>query len=380
MILISIDGFANYYLEKYQPKNILALANSGVRAKALLPIYPSKTFPNHLSIVTGVYPANHGIIHNRFYRPDLKQHYYLGAGKDNPAWLTALPIWTVAEQQGVKTAIYFWPESETKIAGQLPSYYFPYQHNTPNITRINQLINWLKLPPNQRPQLLVSYFSTLDSAGHKYGPDSREVKQAIQDIDRLIGMLITRLEDEISQEVNIILVSDHGMANITPTAIDVDNLITKTKSLKLINGQTQLFIYSNNAQDIEDAKTQLLAQPDKVKSKYRVYLKKEYPKHWQMKGKLRAIPDLIVEAIIPATFRYQNKDTGAATHGYDPLNNRDLDAIFIANGPSFNVKQVIEPFENIHIYPMLIEVLGLTNNHIVDGENKVLQPIINSKL
>ncbi len=380
MILISIDGFANYYLEKYQPKNILALANSGVRAKALLPIYPSKTFPNHLSIVTGVYPANHGIIHNRFYRPDLKQHYYLGAGKDNPAWLTALPIWTVAEQQGVKTAIYFWPESETKIAGQLPSYYFPYQHNTPNITRINQLINWLKLPPNQRPQLLVSYFSTLDSAGHKYGPDSREVKQAIQDIDRLIGMLITRLEDEISQEVNIILVSDHGMANITPTAIDVDNLITKTKSLKLINGQTQLFIYSNNAQDIEDAKTQLLAQPDKVKSKYRVYLKKEYPKHWQMKGKLRAIPDLIVEAIIPATFRYQNKDTGAATHGYDPLNNRDLDAIFIANGPSFNVKQVIEPFENIHIYPMLIEVLGLTNNHIVDGESKVLQPIINSKL
>jgi len=379
VILISIDGLANDYLKLYQPKNILALANSGVKAKALLPVYPSKTFPNHLSIVTGVYPAKHGIIHNKFYRPDLHKQYTLGAGKEHSEWLTAMPIWTVAEKQGIKTAIYFWPESEARIAGQLPSYYFPYQHNTPNLERINQLIDWLKLPQDKRPQLLLSYFSSLDSAGHNFGPDSIEVQQALHDIDNLIGLLMKRLKDEINQEVNVVLVSDHGMTSIEPNAIDIESLIPNNTLFTLVNGQTQLLIYSDYLPVIKKIKSQLLSNPIAIRSKYRVYLKNDYPKHWQMKGQLKAIPDLIVEAIAPATFTDQGKQMGAATHGFDPKMNRNLDAIFIANGPSFNTNQVIEAFENIHIYPLLIEVLGLDNINSVDGDIKVLKPIIRKK-
>jgi len=376
VILISIDGFANYYLDKYQPKNILALAKKGIRAKALLPIYPSKTFPNHLSIVTGVYPAKHGIIHNRFYRPDLGEDYYLGAGKDNSDWLTALPIWTIAEQQGVKTGVYFWPESEAKIAGQLPSYYFPYKHNTPNIKRVNQLITWLKLPKEKRPQLLVSYFSTVDSAGHDFGPDSIELEQAILEVDNLIGLLVQRLELEIKQEVNIILVSDHGMTNIDANAIEVDSLISQSNKLKIVNGQTQLYIYGDNSAVINQAKTQLLSKNDDEKRKYNVYLKSEYPKHWHFDGELSAIPKLIIEAIPPATFAYKGKHVGKATHGYDPQLNRDLDAIFIASGPDFKNKKEIKAFENINIYPLLVEMLGLKHSKNIDGNIQVLKSII----
>ena len=211
VILISIDGFAQHYLDKYQPKNILSLANSGVIAEAMYPIFPSKTFPNHLSIVTGVYPAEHGIVHNKFYHRKIGQEYSLGAGKQNSNWLTATPIWTLAEQRGIKTGVYFWPESEATVAGILPTYFFSYKHNTPNRTRVNQVVDWLKLPQDKRPQFVATYFSTVDSAGHEFGINSIELERAIKDIDIEIGHLVDRLKKEVSTPVNILLVSDHGM-------------------------------------------------------------------------------------------------------------------------------------------------------------------------
>lgn len=376
LILLSIDGFANSYLEKYQPKNILALAKSGVRAKALLPVYPSKTFPNHLSIVTGVYPAKHGIIHNHFYRPDFKKEYTLGAGKYNENWLTALPIWTVAEQQGIKTAVYFWPESEAKISNILPSYYYPYKHETPNIDRINQLVDWLKLDEDKRPQLLISYFSTVDSAGHTYGPNSKQVKAAIADVDQLIGLLVDKIKNEVKQKVNIVLVSDHGMA-IANESIDINSLISSNDEIKIVNGQTQLFIYGNSQKSIFDARSQLLINlKHDAKQRFSVFQKSDFPVHWHFNTELIAIPDIIVEAKPPYTFTTKKEVYGVATHGYDPINNRDLDAIFIASGPNFKSNKTIKAFDNIHIYPMLTEVLGVNKTSKIDGNINVLQSIL----
>jgi len=376
VILLSIDGFANSYLEKYQPTNILALAKSGVRAEALLPIYPSKTFPNHLSIVTGLYPAKHGILHNHFYRPDLKKEYTLGAGKYNANWLTALPIWTVAEQQGIKTGVYFWPESEAKLSNILPSHYYPYKHETPNIDRINQLVNWLKLDADVRPQLLISYFSTVDSAGHMFGPNSKQVKAAIEDIDQLIGLLLHKIRNEVKQKVNIVLVSDHGMT-ITNGSIDINSTILPNDDLKVVNGQTQLFIYGNSQESVFDARSQLLINlKHDSKQRYSIFLKSEFPKHWHFDTELNAIPDIIVEAKPPYTFTDKKEQYGLATHGYDPKNNRSLDAIFIASGPDFKSNKTISAFENIHIYPMLTEVLGVNSTSKIDGNINVLQSIL----
>ena len=392
LILLSIDGFSNEYLSKYAPKNILSLAKAGVQAEALLPVFPSKTFPNHLSIATGMYPVNHGIVHNYFYHRGLKKHYRLGAAKQNSAWLTALPIWNIAEQQGVKTAIYFWPESEAQTTGGKPSYNFSYNKKTSNQTRVNKIIDWLKLPSEKKPALIVSYFSTVDHAGHFFGPSSVEVKQAVADIDLLIGYLLTRLKNEIIDEVDIILVSDHGMMRSgIDNSIDTNTLLTLPSNVTMVNGQTQLYFYSDNADALLDVRSQLSANnslSDEAKnnkaSPYKIYSKGQYPEHWHFNQKdnlspfkqNNTVPDLIVDASPPYNFVTGNKYKSFATHGYDPLNHPQLDGIFIANGPSFNKKMHIAPFENIHIFPLLIHLLSLNQPNKIDGNMNVLLPIL----
>jgi len=161
VVLISIDGFRHDYIEKHDAKNIAELAKSGVRSKGLVPVYPSKTFPNHLSIITGRYPTNHGLVDNNFYDTERQQKYSMGDGLEDSSWITALPLWNLAEFQGVKAATFFWPESDARINGRTPSYFYHYSTPVPNSQRVDQIIEWLKLPEQARPRLVTGYFSCL---------------------------------------------------------------------------------------------------------------------------------------------------------------------------------------------------------------------------
>ena len=358
VVLISIDGFANDYLTKYKPKHMLALAEGGVRAEALTPVYPSKTFPNHMSLVTGKHPAEHGIIHNSFYNPISSEYYNIGAVKENPAWLHALPIWTVAEQQGQKSAIYFWPESESELSGTLPSMFVPYNGKISNRTRINKVISWLKLPENKRPSFIATYFSSLDSAGHVYGPDSKQVAREIAWLDKLIGKLVTAIKEEVNYPVDIVLVSDHGMTPISEQSkIQWKSILSESDTVKVVNGQTQLLIYANTDTAINETRSQLLQY--RANKAYKIYKKGNFPQHWHFKSKLSVIPDLIVEAIPPYTFADENSYKGKGTHGYDATLNSDLNAIFIANGPSFKQGITLGKIQNVDIFALLIKIMHL---------------------
>ncbi|MDO6446941.1 ectonucleotide pyrophosphatase/phosphodiesterase [Colwellia sp. 1_MG-2023] len=375
LILLSIDGFSHDYLAQYKPKNILSLANKGVMAKGLTPVFPSKTFPNHLSIVTGMYPANHGIVHNSFYHRELKKQYSLGAGKNNSTWLTAKPIWTVAEQQGVKSAIYFWPESETKADGVLPSYYFKYKHSEPNINRINQIVDWLKLPEPQRPGFIAGYFSTIDDAGHKFGPDAKELANAIKEIDSLIGKLIEKITVETKVTPNILLVSDHGMTPIDKQRIILrENLLSNFPQLHVVNGQTQLYIYEDDEKLLNDVRSHLISIPEK--QHYQVFKQSDFPKHWHLNDKNAVIPDMIVNALPPTIFKDEIGYTSSATHGYDAINHPELSAIFIAQGPDIKNGLTINAFENIHIYSLMETLLELPVTSHVDSNSTVLSKLI----
>jgi len=385
VILLSVDGFSFDYLQKYQPKNILSFAEFGVKAK-LLPVYPSKTFPNHLSIITGSYPVNHGIIHNRFYHPELDKKYYLSAGKDNDTWLTAAPFWSVAEDNLIKSAVFFWPESEA-MGYTPPSYNIPYNKSTSNVARIEQLIAWLKLPSNQRPYFIASYFSTIDSAGHDHGIDSPQLIIAIDEFDKLFGYFIERVSNEISQPVNIILVSDHGMVAIADkakvrTSLTFKNLNLKTDGVKVTYSDTQLFIYFDKKKVAQKTRKSfantLRENLSENKKLYSIYTKENYPQHWHFNSHLAIIPDIIIEATPPARFVWRNKFTTVhgATHGFDPKNNTSLHGIFIAAGPNIKQSRVLKPFENIHIFPLMNTVLGLDEKIKVDGQHSVLQSII----
>ena len=375
VILLSIDGFSHDYLAQYQPKNILALANKGVMANGLTPVFPSKTFPNHLSIVTGMYPANHGIVHNKFYHRKLKKKYTLGAGKNNPAWLTAKPLWTIAEQQGKKSAVYFWPESETTVDGILPSYLMKYKHSEPNINRINQIVDWLKLPKTERPDFIAGYFSIIDDIGHKFGPNSKEVAKAIAEIDSIVGLLIEKITIETTVTPNIILVSDHGMTPIDKQLIiQRKNLLADFSQLNIVNGQTQLYIYEEDTQLLNDVRSHLMTAPEK--QYFQVFDKGNYPKYWHFNANNEVIPDMIINALSPAIFKDSMGYTSSATHGYDVSNNPELKAMFIAQGPDIKKGLTINSFENIHIFSLMETLLELPVSTNVDSDINVLSNII----
>ncbi|WP_287818399.1 ectonucleotide pyrophosphatase/phosphodiesterase, partial [Idiomarina sp.] len=261
LVLISIDGFRHDYIEKHDAQNIAKLAQEGVRSKGLIPVYPSKTFPNHLSIITGRYPTKHGLVDNNFYDTERQQKYSMADGLEDSSWITALPLWNLAEFQGVKAATFFWPESDARINGRTPSYFYHYSHPVPNRQRIEQIIDWLKLPEKARPRLVTGYFSVVDTMGHRFGPDSKQVKGAVQHIDELIGELWRKLQTEVDASVNLVLVSDHGMAPIlADKMIEVDDLNIDSDRFTVINAQTRLLIYAKentSEQHIESLRQRL---------------------------------------------------------------------------------------------------------------------------
>ncbi|AZQ84423.1 alkaline phosphatase family protein [Colwellia sp. Arc7-635] len=376
LVLLSIDGFAQRYIEQYQPKALMSLIKQGTSAEALLPVYPSKTFPNHLSIITGKYPVNHGIVHNNFYNRDLDKAYKLGDGKNDARWLTAQPLWHINELQGNKSAIYFWPESETSVDDKKASYYFPYQHSTPNKERLAQILTWLRLPDAERPNFIAGYFASVDDAGHKYGENSPQLVKAISDLDGLIAEFIQQIKQEFNGNVNVVIVSDHGMTKINKQhVIEWKNNVIE--GVKVINGSTQLYLYSDNATKLEQSVRLFKSDQNKNGSAdYQVYQYPNFPEHWHFNEANTALPDVIIDALPSYIFGKGKKHISAETHGYDPKSARDLDAIFIAAGPAFEKNVKIAAFDNVNVLPIITRALGLKDVVDIDGDYQIAEEIV----
>ncbi|PHR64380.1 MAG: alkaline phosphatase family protein [Idiomarina sp.] len=374
VVLISIDGFRHDYIELHGAPNIAKIAEQGVRSEGLIPVYPSKTFPNHISIVTGQYPSNHGIVDNNFYDTERKQRYKMGDGVKDSTWLTTLPIWNLAEFQGVKAATFFWPESEARINGRTPSYYFNYSTPAPNRQRIDQMVEWLKLPEAARPRLVTGYFSIVDTMGHRFGPESHQVAKAVKHVDELIGELWQRIHDETEVPVNLILVSDHGMSQITAKdMIDVKELNIDEELFEIVNASTRLMIYPK--EDVSADQIQQLEQRLKQKQGNFVIESEQQLAQLGVTDGPRK-PAIVLGTTAPATFttrpEEQRKDGG--THGFH--SSRDMDGLFVAAGPAIQQGTQINRFSNIHIYPFMAKLLELELMTEIDGDAEVLTPII----
>ena len=376
LVLLSIDGFAQRYIAQYQPKNLMSLMQQGTSAKALLPIYPSKTFPNHLSIITGRYPINHGIVHNTFYHRDIDKDYKLGDGKNDARWLTAKPLWHINEMQGNKSAVYFWPESETAIDNKTASYYYPYKHSTPNKKRLEQILAWLRLPESERPNFIAGYFASVDDAGHKFGENSPQLIDAISKLDALLGDFFQQINQEFKGKVNVVIVSDHGMTKVNKHHVIKwqENII---EGVKAINGSTQLYLYSDNEIKLQQSVQLFInAQTENKQAQYRVYQYIDYPAHWHLNRKTAVVPNVIIEALPSYVFSQDKANIKAETHGYDPKSSQDLEAIFIATGPAFRKNKQIAAFENIHVLPIITRALGLKDVDNIDGNYQVAEQVV----
>lgn len=380
LILISMDGFRWDYFDKTDTPHFDLLISGGVKAKSLIPSFPSKTFPNHIAIVTGRYPENHGIIANRMYDPVFDEIYYIGQGSApvlDGKWYEAEPIWVTAEKQSQRAMTMFWPASEAEILGVRPTEYFVYDGSVTHNERIDQILNWLDYTPSNRPQFLSTYFSHLDDAGHNHGPGSDEVIGAIQEMDRSIGRLINGLKSRgMFDDTNILLVSDHGMASTSSDSmIFLDDYINMD-DVWVVDWTPVAAIRPRS--DIDSIYVQLKNAHPKMS----VYKKGEAPArlHYNNHVRIQPITAVADEHWSITTRTHFNQDDNAlryegATHGYDPIY-KSMGGIFVGHGPTF--KQGVDGpgFSNIHLYEMMCKILNLTpaqNDGSLDSTRIFLQ-------
>ncbi len=365
VILIALDGFRPDYLEKYQPKNLNELAKNGVRAKWLIPSFPTKTFPNHYTIATGLYPEHHGIIENNIY--DFGAVFGLDkrAEIQNSRWWLGEPIWVTAEKQNQRAASYFFPGTETAIAGVRPTYYKEYNGKSPNDLRVDTVLSWLDLPVETRPTMMTLYFSDVDDAGHEFSPDSEENRYAVLEVDDNLKRLVDGLKRRrIFGKANMIIVSDHGMATVNRNnSIFLDDIfdIENTTERVLWTGEiVQIFPKAGEETRI------ITALNNKIKHAA-CWRKSEIPARFHYRDSPRIAPIVCTadEGWILNNhkrfneWRERDELRGLrGAHGYDNQL-ESMRATFIAHGGAFKSGAVVEPFENIHIYNLMAKILGL---------------------
>lgn len=246
VLLISIDGFRADYLERYAPPVLTRLARQGVRAEALIPAFPTLTFPNHYTMVTGLYPDHHGIVGNTMFDSTLG-HFSLSnreAIADGRWWADGEPLWVTAQRQGLRTATYFWPGSEAEIHGMRPTYWMPYDSRIPGEERVRQVLAWLDLPDSLRPHWITLYFSDVDHAGHEHGPDAPEVAEAVRKVDGYLQQLIEGLRARnLLDRVNLLIVSDHGMAATSAERVIFLDDFVSLEELHIVTWSPVLMLY-----------------------------------------------------------------------------------------------------------------------------------------
>jgi predicted AlkP superfamily pyrophosphatase or phosphodiesterase len=371
VVLVSLDGFRYDYAQRYGAKHLLALAARGASAsKGMLPVFPSLTFPNHYTIVTGLYPDHHGIVANSFYDPARKEKYSVSDPKTtvDGSWYGGTPLWQLAEKQGMRSASFFWPGSEAEIQGKRPSYYLAFDDKFPDEKRVEQVLAWLRLAPAQRPHFITLYYSNVDHAGHSFGPDAPETGDAVRHVDDMIG----KLTDGIAQmglAVDLIVVSDHGMETSQGGWIALD----KWADLAQFETSGSL-LYAKSESDAEKVYKSLLD----VSDKFKVYRREKVPKNLHFDSNPREGDPLVVPTGPFAIVAHAPGNSTApvrGVHGYDPATMPSMKAIFYAAGPDIRAGVDLPPFENIHLYPLIAEILGLRIGP-VDGQLPVLQVVL----
>ena len=377
LILISLDGFRWDYIERTDTPNLDFLIESGVHTEALVPIFPSKTFPNHYTIVTGLFAENHGIVANTMYDPVFDAPFSLGnqeAVRDG-RWYEGEPIWVTAEKQGLVTACYFWPGSEAEIGAERPTYWVAFDDDTPNSVRVSSVLEFIDMTGENRPAFYTLYFSDLDDAGHEFGPDSKGIQPAIREIDTRIGQLLTGLrERNILDTVNILVVSDHGMSQLSTERIIYLDDYLEPDSLNVINISPNLDIWL--PEEDADSVFDLL---DEAHPHFKVYKKEDIPKylHYSSHRRVPPVVGIVDDGWSLTThevFKSDSEDYNGGTHGFDPIH-RSMHGIFIARGPAFKAGVTIPPVRNIHLYSLMAEVLGLepaSNDGSIDSIRQVL--------
>ncbi|MGA7340330.1 MAG: ectonucleotide pyrophosphatase/phosphodiesterase [Terracidiphilus sp.] len=364
VVLVSLDGFRWDYAKRDHAAHLLALGQKGVWAPdGMLPSYPSLTFPNHFTIVTGLYPEHHGLVANSFYDPARKARYAMSDAQavTDGSWYAGVPIWSLAEGHGMRTACLLWPGSEAEIAGYRPSWYARFDAKTQagdeaQQARIDDAAALLRLPAAERPHFIAIYYSEPDHEGHEFGPDAPETRAAELKMDALVGKLKAAL-DTTGLPIDLVVVSDHGMVRSEGDWVTLDEFAV----LKGFETDGTL-LYGNTEED----RARVYDQLKKASSKFVVYRLKDVPAALNYNRNAREGDPVVVatgpyaiRAHPPAFGRPGDRPT-TGMHGFDPRKVAEMKASFFAAGPDIVEGKTVATFENVNLYPWMAHMLGLS--------------------
>jgi len=379
VVMLSLDGFRWDYPQITNMPNLESIAHSGVKLESLQPAFPSKTFPNHYSIATGLYPDHHGIVLNTFYDPEMDSHYKLSdrVAVENEAFYGGEPIWVTAEKQGLKTASFFWVGSEAPIKGFHSTRWKRYEHGFPYESRVDSVIAWLQLPKRQRPRLITWYMDQPDGIGHGYSPESLEVKEKLVYLDSLVGDFLNKLSQlRIADKVNIIITSDHGMARISGDKVIYFDDYIQTTWLDTALGGNPVWMLDTKVGLLDSVYNNLKQNPH-----IQVWKKDSIPERLHY-GSHSRVMDLVVTADINWSLGWRKREWPIAfvggTHGYDPRY-KEMHGIFYAKGPAFKHGYVHPTVENVNIYPLIAKILKLKPIQ-TDGELENVHRMLKPKM
>ena len=360
LILISIDGFRPDYLDRGITPNLSALARGGVRG-AMHPSFPSLTFPNHYTLVTGLRPDHNGIVDNTIEDPAISDKAFGMYDKSMVAerrwWDEGEPIWVTAQNQGLKSATLFWPGSEAPIHGVMPNRWKPFDYAMKSAARVDLFLSWLDGPRAGFPQFMTLYFDAVDTAGHKGGPGSAEVNGAITDVDAAIGRLMAGLKARGLSGANIIIVADHGMADVGPERLILLDDVAPADSFRMVTAGSGAGVVPTPGHEAQ-AQAALLAPHDH----FQCWRKGEMPARFHYGSNAR-IPPIVCLAqtgwsITTHAWLEKHEPRKGGAHGFDP-DALEMQAVFIASGPAFRHGASLAVFDNVDVYPLMAKVLGI---------------------
>ncbi|SHG26082.1 Predicted pyrophosphatase or phosphodiesterase, AlkP superfamily [Fodinibius roseus] len=362
LLLISFDGFRYDYLDKAETPHFDSLVAGGVRAEGLIPVFPSKTFPNHYAIATGLYPENSGFVGNTMYDPEWEEWYRLRDREtvEDGKWYGGEPIWNTLEKQGIRTGTMFWVGSEANIQEMHPTYWKKFDDTMPFKARVDTVVKWLSAPDSQAVDFATLYFEYTDAMGHRYGMDSDSLKATIEESDRILGYLKNQLcRRNLWEQLNLLVVSDHGMVDLSADKIiELDRIVPIDDAERIVWGPLTMI------QPKQGKKEEMYRELKKEAKHYRVYKKEEIPGQYHLKNH-RRVPEIVMIAelgytILDSEYKQQFvQSLPGATHGYDP-SEKAMQSFFIAHGPAFKKDTTVEAFQSIHLYELMNYLMGTT--------------------
>jgi len=373
VILVSLDAFRWDYDSIHGTPVLDDIARKGVSAGRLIPSFPTKTFPNHYTIATGLYPDHHGLVNNSFYAPDLDLVYRIGdrAMVSNGAFYGGEPLWVTATKQGMKTASFYWVGSEAPVQGIQPDYWKAYDEEVPFGDRVDTVLKWLSLPVNRRPHLVTLYFEEPDAVSHSYGPLSPETGAMVRSLDSLMGVLRTGISKlPHSGKINLIVLSDHGMTEVDELRYNYIFDTLPQAMVKRIYGGNPVWAIEP-AEGKRDSVLMLL----NVQRGMKAYKKEDLPAQMHYGTHLR-IPEIVLVADPgwTAGIRPQPRGDTRGDHGYD-WRCPDMHSIFYAEGPAFKKNFSVDTLYNVDIYNIVTRVLDLVPAPN-DGNPERISPLL----